>query len=105
MIRILFSVVFLFFFGSLSYGEGEAVSNIPKAEQTRIADLIFKNECNRKFACLVVWNDGEEFPSLGIGHFIWFPVNSQAPFQESFPDLMRWYQQKGVVIPEHLSSI
>ena len=78
---------------------------ISKSEKSYIADLIFKNECNRKFACLVAWNDGEEFPSLGIGHFIWFPVNSQAPFQESFPDLMRWYQQKGVVIPEHLSNI
>ncbi|MDQ6981251.1 MAG: hypothetical protein Q9M46_07210 [Ghiorsea sp.] len=78
---------------------------ISAKEQKHIADLIFKNECNRKFACLVAWNDGEDFPSLGIGHFIWFPKNSQAPFQESFPDLMRWYQQQGVIVPERLSNI
>ena len=79
--------------------------NISKAEQTRIADLIFKNECNRKFECLVSWNDGEDFASLGIGHFIWFPKHSNAPFQESFPDLLRWYQKQDVVIPENLQSI
>ena len=78
--------------------------NISKAEQSRIADLIFKNECNRKFDCLVSWNDGEDFASLGIGHFIWFPQSSNAPFQESFPDLMRWYQQNNVVLPKTLSN-
>jgi len=78
---------------------------ISKAEQSRIADLIFNNECNRKFDCLVSWNDGEDFASLGIGHFIWFPQDSNAPFQESFPDLMRWYQQKDVAIPKTLSHI
>ncbi len=25
---------------------------------------------------LVSWNRGEAFPSLGIGHFIWFPAVS-----------------------------
>ncbi|MDQ6984612.1 MAG: hypothetical protein Q9M44_07835 [Ghiorsea sp.] len=74
-------------------------------EQARIADLIFKNECNRKFECLVSWNDGEDFASLGIGHFIWFPKGSNAPFKESFPDLMRWYEQHHVSIPESLADI
>ncbi|WP_038247673.1 hypothetical protein [Ghiorsea bivora] len=89
----------------VSQAQAADVSNISKAEQSRIADLIFKNECNRKFECLVSWNDGEDFPSLGIGHFIWFPKGSNAPFQESFPDLMRWYQQQGVIVPERLSNI
>jgi len=102
MIRIL-SVFTIFFISSPLYAAD--VLNIPKAEQVRIAGLIFKNECNRKFECLVSWNDGEEFPSLGIGHFIWFPKNSQVPFQESFPDLMRWYQQQGVIVPERLLNI
>ncbi len=78
---------------------------INKAEQNRIADLIFKNECNRNFECLVSWNDGEDFASLGIGHFIWFPKGSNAPFKESFPDLMRWYQQHGVHVPDSLRDL
>jgi len=91
--------------GLANQAQAANVFHIPKAEQARIADLIFKNECNRRFACLVSWNDGEAFPSLGIGHFIWFPKGSKAPFQESFPDLMRWYQKKGVAVPETLSNI
>jgi hypothetical protein len=90
---------------NIAFAHAKEGLNISKAEQTRIADLIFKNECNRKFKCLVSWNDGEDFASLGIGHFIWFPKHSNAPFQESFPDLLRWYQKQGVVIPTKLQSI
>ena len=79
-------------------------TELDKAEQLRIADLIFRNECNRKVECLVSWNEGENFASLGIGHFIWFPENSDAPFQESFPELLRWYEQRQVSIPSPLSS-
>ena len=34
------------------------------------------------------WNPGEEFPSLGIGHFIWYPAGVDGPFIESFPRLL-----------------
>jgi len=103
--RLRVSAVIIGLLGLMTSAQAADVLNIPKVEQFRITDLIFKNECNRKFECLVSWNDGEEFPSLGIGHFIWFPKNSQAPFQESFPDLMRWYQQQGVIVPERLLNI
>ncbi|MEQ8206886.1 MAG: metallophosphoesterase family protein, partial [Woeseia sp.] len=36
---------------------------------------------------LTHWGAGEDFPSLGIGHFIWFPAAVDAPFDESFPAL------------------
>ncbi|MDX8387383.1 MAG: hypothetical protein R8M46_02470 [Ghiorsea sp.] len=78
---------------------------LSKAEQARIADLIFRNECNRKVECLVSWNDGEKFASLGIGHFIWFPKGSKALFQESFPDLLRWFQAHGVKKPRLLAGL
>ena len=88
----------------LGFAQAQALE-ISAKEQARIADLIFKNECNRKFECLVSWNDGEDFASLGIGHFIWFPKGSDAPFKESFPDLMRWYQEHHVQIPDGLHDI
>lgn len=89
-------------FGQLGATE---FTSLPKAEQARIADLIFRNECNRKVECLVSWNDGEDFASLGIGHFIWFPKNSNAPFQESFPDLLKFFQSSDVKIPQNLTVI
>jgi len=97
---------FIFFFCGLGFqAQAVEVSHISQVEQTRIADLIFKNECNRELNCLVSWNDGEDFSSLGIGHFIWFPEYSEAPFQESFPELLRWMQTHDVVIPQNLKHI
>ena len=50
-----------------------------------LGNRIWKNECAGSVAGLVSWNDGEAFPSLGIGHFIWYPAGYTGPFDESFP--------------------
>ncbi|MDQ7003802.1 MAG: hypothetical protein Q9N67_02315 [Ghiorsea sp.] len=100
--RLAYIAVILGFGGLIPSVEAR---DINQSEHIQIADLIFKNECNRQFKCLVSWNDGEDFASLGIGHFIWFPKDSNAPFQESFPALMRWYQQHHVKIPETLRDL
>lgn len=71
-------------------------------ELNLIATLIFKNECASKDACLTSWNSGEEFASLGIGHFIWYPANSNKIFKESFPALMLFMQQQGIQLPAWL---
>lgn len=89
---------------SSSIGVTAEFSAMSQTEQTRIAERIFQNECAGKTNCLVSWNDGENFASLGIGHFIWFPKDSKAPFQESFPDLLRWFQAHDVLIPAQMSS-
>ncbi len=66
------------------------VCDLQPARQSRseLADIgqrIFGNECAGKNACLLHWNVGEAFPSLGIGHFIWYPAGKPGPFVESFP--------------------
>jgi len=82
--------------------ESGSFADLNPQQRLHIADLIYANECNRNPDCLVAWNDGENFASMGIGHFIWFPQGSKAPFQESFPDLLLWFQAKGVVLPTWL---
>jgi len=77
------------------------------AEKTSIARLIFHNECAGHTDCLTSWNKGEEFASLGIGHFIWYPENTlekDKRFSESFPALMRFMQKQGIVIPAWLHA-
>jgi len=64
-----------------------------------LGERIYQNECNAKPACLTAWNEGEEFPSLGIGHFIWYQQGQTAPFVETFPDLLVFLQHSGVKIP------
>jgi len=41
-------------------------------------------------AGLTSWNEGENFASLGIGHFIWYPEGARGPFEESFPKFVRF---------------
>jgi len=74
-------------------------------ESKLIGQLIFQNECASQITCLTSWNKGEDFVSLGIGHFIWYPKGvreSEKRFDESFPKLLVWMQDKGVEIPRWL---
>lgn len=69
-----------------------------------IADKIWKNECGQTINGLTSWNKGENFASLGIGHFIWYPSGTSERFQETFPDLLQFFQKEGVVLPPWLSQ-
>lgn len=75
------------------------------AELTWIGDQVFRNECAGRKTCLVHWNEGEAFPSLGIGHFIWYPSNVDGQFVESFPALIRFMQGQSVPLPEWLGRL
>jgi hypothetical protein len=77
---------------------------ISKQEASRIGELIFYNECAGDEALLTSWNRGEGFPSLGIGHFIWYPAGSTGPYKESFPELIRFLDTDGVDIPGWLEE-
>jgi hypothetical protein len=79
-----------------------AGSSLSGAELDRIGKRIWKSECDGMIEGLTSWNAGEEFPSLGIGHFIWYPTGYQGPFEESFPKLLSWYRERGVALPEWL---
>lgn len=58
-----------------------------------IAARIYQNEAAGQSRYLTYWGEGEDFPSFGIGHFIWFPANVDAPFDEMFPDMVAFVQQ------------
>ncbi len=68
----------------------------------RIGHRIWKNECDGKVEELTSWNAGENFASLGIGHFIWYPKGEVGPFEESFPRLISFFQQNGIKLPKWL---
>lgn len=64
---------------------------------------LWKNECDGRIAGLTSWNTGEDFASLGIGHYIWYPAGKRGPFEESFPDLLRYLQSHGAKLPAWVS--
>lgn len=74
---------------------------LSKNEAQEIGRRIWQNEGAGKVENLVVWNKGEEFPSLGIAHFIWYPAGVEPPFVESFPALLA-HLQHSVTIPRWL---
>jgi hypothetical protein len=75
---------------------------ISRAEAERIGRRIWENECGGTVAGLTSWNGGENFASLGIGHFIWYLKGARGPFEESFPQLVRFIAAHGAKIPEFL---
>src|SRR5690606_40272199 len=58
-----------------------------------------------RFQCLVHWNEGEAFPSLGIGHFIWYPEGVEGRFVESFPQLIAYMSQRQASVPDWLRGL
>lgn len=68
---------------------------LSNADKRKIGNKIWQNESAGKVSGLTAWNVGEEFPSLGIGHFIWYPKGYRGPFTESFPAFVRYAQQSG----------
>jgi hypothetical protein len=79
-----------------------AVIVLSHAEALRIGKKIWQNECNGTVAGLTSWNEGEDFASLGIGHFIWYPQGKRGPFEESFPKLVSFISSRGAKLPDWL---
>ncbi|PZR77073.1 MAG: hypothetical protein DLM73_00725 [Chthoniobacterales bacterium] len=83
---------------------GLAAINLSKAETRRIGNRIWQNECGGTLAGLTSWNVGENFASLGIGHFIWYPKGVRGPFDESFPKFVEFAAGRAVQLPEVLRA-
>ena len=83
----------LFFISTALCASSETINynfQLSEAEKEWLGRNIFENECDSNFECLTTWNKGEEFPSLGIGHFIWYHSEQESPFEETFPQLIEF---------------
>lgn len=78
--------------------------HLSHAEALTIGNKIWQNESGRSKNKLAFWNEKESFPSFGIGHFIWLTKNSPSSFVETFPALIRFFQQKNISIPAWLDA-
>ena len=82
--------------GSCTGFAGDALSD---KELEEIGRRVWQNECGGTRDGLTSWNAGEDFASLGIGHFIWYPRGQRGPFEESFPRLAKYLASQGVSVP------
>src|SRR5205085_10970670 len=85
--------------GQVSLG---AIIAISDGEANQIGRRIWKNECGGTISGLTSWNVGEDFASLGIGHFIWYSKGQRGPFEESFPKLIDFVSARGAKLPQFL---
>jgi len=94
---------FATFLGTAGIGLGQSI-RLSESQAERIGRRLWQNESGGTIAGLTAWNYGEEFASLGIGHFIWYPAGKQGPFEESFPPLVRYLVSQGASVPEWLAD-
>ena len=83
---------------------GARAFTLSEAEAKYIGRKIWQNESSGTVAGLTAWNEGENFASLGIGHFIWYPKGMRGPFDESFPKLVTFIAKRGAKLPTLLLS-
>jgi hypothetical protein len=79
-------------------------TELSPAQSRQIGKKIWQNECDGTVAGLTSWNTGENFASLGIGHFIWYPPGEKGLFEESFPPLVRFISSRGAKVPALLQK-
>ncbi len=91
--------MFLFTVGT----QPAAALDLSPAAASLIGHKVWLNECSGTVSGLTSWNVGENFPSLGIGHFIWYPPGATYPFEESFPGMIAFLQSRGVLLPTWLT--
>jgi hypothetical protein len=92
----------LLFSAVTAFAEGVSLSD---AQALAIGKRIWKNECAGTVSGLTSWNKGEDFASLGIGHFIWYPTSQGGPFEESFPKLIAYFNRLGIKTPKWMSEL
>lgn len=103
-----FKLILILLLGVFMSVEADAKNlklSISNSDKAQIAQKIFHNECSRQMEKLVWWNAGEDFASLGLGHFIWYPKGEDGPFSESFVDLLLYLRAKKVDMPTWLKQL
>src|ERR1700722_14965493 len=76
--------------------------SISPQDANKIGERIWKNECAGTIEGLTHWKKGENFASVGIGHFIWYSAGQRDRFQETFPDLLEFLHRQGIALPTWL---
>ena len=79
--------------------QGRGIASLSDSEIRAIGDKIFRNESGGDIDKLVHWNVGENFASMGIGHFTWYPAGRRNRYGNTFPGLLDHLQSNGVRLP------
>lgn len=90
--------------GSAATDHNPPTAQLSASQKSGIGRKIWQNECAGSVPGLTSWNAGEEFPSLGIGHFIWYPAGFDGRFEESWPRFVAFAKHQGATPPSVASE-
>ena len=95
MFKSLFLVIvfYAFILPSSLAANSSLSTNLSTSDMAWIGEKIFQNETAGKVENLTFWSPNEEFPSFGIGHFIWIPQNIDVPFEPTFVEMVTFVSQ------------
>ena len=89
----------IFFIIFISITSQEKVIKVNAKISKKIGKQIYINECSGDLEKLVFWKQGEDFVSVGIGHFIWCS-KERCSFIDSFPELRAFLILNKIKIPK-----
>lgn len=69
-------------------------SPLTQSDYQWMGQRIYQNECAGKPEYLTHWGAREDFPSFGIGHFIWYPAHVPQTFVATFEPMVRFVAQE-----------
>lgn len=80
------------FYGALSVIDDQEKMNLAK----KIAHMEYGDTGGLGSSGITMWNSGEDFLSLGIGHFLWMPEKlfEDSPYQQSFKSFLEYYVER-----------
>ena len=88
--------------GGIEYPKDVTKPKLSQYELNVISERIYQNETSGNPKNIMFWSKNETFPSVGIGHFIWYPVGQPKIFDETFPAMIDYYVANKVEIPTWL---
>ncbi|MCK5896865.1 MAG: hypothetical protein KAG20_08670 [Cocleimonas sp.] len=88
----------------IHYPKGVQRPKLSSYELRVISDKIYLNEASSNPDKLMIWAEGENFASVGIGHFIWYPKGEPKRFDETFPSMIDYFVKNKVQIPSWLAT-
>ena len=100
---VIFLLLLLFIGCYSNWGVAKVI--VSEKDFRLIGDMVFFNESGGEPDLIVCWNEGENFISLGLGHFIWYQKDKDNRFEESFPRLLDFVREKGREIPVWLEEM
>ena len=86
----------------LEYPKDVTTPKLSPYELNVIAEKIYQNETSGNPKYIMYWSPNEDFASLGIGHFIWYPAGEPKRFDETFPAMIDYFIANKVEIPTWL---